>query len=162
MTVESATYISQLNPAFPAAGDNISEGDDHVRLIKSVLQSQFTGLATTAVTQTSAQMNKLGFEPGTIVMFASGTTPTTETISGVKDWLICDGSVHSNTTYSALYAVIGTVFGTSSGNVQVPDFRAHIPIGVGTGFVLGTAQTKAIGTEATTLSYQPINFLIKT
>ena len=40
MTVESATYISQLNTAFPAAGDNISEGDDHVRLVKSVLQAQ--------------------------------------------------------------------------------------------------------------------------
>jgi hypothetical protein len=139
MTVESATYISQLNTAYPAAGDNISEGDDHVRLVKSVLKSQFPNLATTAVSQTSAQMNKLGFETGSIIMFASGTTPTTETISGVKDWLLCDGGVHSNTTYAA-----------------------HIPIGVGTGFVLGTAQTKAIGTESTTLSYQPINFLIKT
>jgi hypothetical protein len=162
MTVESATYISQLNPAFPAAGDNISQGDDHLRLIKSVLQSQFTGLATTAVTQTSAQMNKLGFEPGTIVMFASGTTPTTETISGVKDWLICDGSVHSNTTYSALYAVIGTVFGTSSGNVQVPDYRTYFPVGVGTSFVLGTAVSASAAAGTAVLKVQPINFLIKT
>ena len=166
MTVESATYISQLNPAYPAAGDNISEGDDHVRLIKSVLQSQFTGLATTAVTQTSAQMNKLGFEPGTIVMFASGTTPTTETISGVKDWLICDGSVHSNTTYSALYAVIGTVFGTSSGNVQVPDFRVFFPAGAGssgaTSYVLGNPVSASAAAGSAVLKVQPINFLIKT
>ena len=28
MTVESATYISQLVPANPASSDNISEGDD--------------------------------------------------------------------------------------------------------------------------------------
>ena len=162
MTVETATYIIQLNTAYPAAGDNISEGDDHVRLVKSVLKSQFPNLATTAVSQTSAQMNKLGFETGTIVMFASGTTPTTETISGVKDWLLCDGGAYSTSTYSALYAVIGAVFGTSGSDFKVPDYRAHIPIGVGTGFVLGTAQTKAIGTESTTLSYQPINFLIKT
>ncbi len=85
MTVESATYISQLNTSNPAASDNISEGDDHLRLIKSVLKAQFPGLATTAVTQTSTQMNKLGFEIGSIVMFASNTTPTTETISGVRD-----------------------------------------------------------------------------
>ena len=162
MTVESATYISQLNTAYPAASDSIAEGDDHVRLVKSVLKSQFPNLATTAVSQTSAQMNKLGFETGTIVMFASGTTPTTETISGVKDWLLCDGGAYSTSTYSALYAVIGAVFGTSGSDFKVPDYRAHIPIGGGATFVLGTAQTKAIGTESTTLSYQPINFLIKT
>jgi len=163
MTVESATYISQLNTAYPAAGDNISEGDDHVRLVKSVLKAQFPSLATTAVTQSSAQMNKLGFEPGTIVMFASGTTPTTETISGVKDWLICNGAAYSTSTYSALYAVIGVVFGTSGSDFLVPNYTTpSIPIGVGGSFSLGTAQTKAIGTEATTLSYQPINFLIKT
>ena len=162
MTVESATYISQLNPAYPAAGDNISEGDDHVRLIKSVLQSQFTGLATTAVTQTSAQMNKLGFEPGTIVMFASGTTPTTETISGVKDWLLCNGAAYSTSTYSALYAVIGTVFGTSGGDFLVPDYRTYFPVGVGTSFVLGTAISASAAAGSAVLKVQPINFLIKT
>jgi hypothetical protein len=162
MTVESATYISQLNPAYPAAGDNISEGDDHVRLIKSVLQSQFTGLATTAVTQSSAQMNKLGFEPGTIVMFASGTTPTTETISGVKDWLLCNGAAYSTSTYSALYAVIGTVFGTSGSDFLVPDYRTYFPVGVGTSFVLGTAVSASAAAGSAVLKVQPINFLIKT
>ena len=162
MPVESATYISQLNTAYPAAGDNISEGDDHVRLVKTVLKAQFPNLATTAVSQTSAQMNKLGFETGTIVMFAAGTVPTTETISGVKDWLLCDGAAYSTSTYSALYAVVGAVFGTSGSDFRVPDYRSNIPVGVGGTFVLGTAQTKAIGTESTTISLQPINFLIKT
>ena len=32
MAVESASYISQLNTSNPAASDNISEGDDHLRL----------------------------------------------------------------------------------------------------------------------------------
>ena len=71
MAVESASYISQLNTSNPAASDNISEGDDHLRLIKTVLQTQFPNLSTTAVTQTSAQMNKLGHETGSVVMFAS-------------------------------------------------------------------------------------------
>ena len=61
MTVESADYISQLNTSNPAASDALSEGDDHLRLVKVVLKTQFPNLATTAVTQTSAQMNKLGF-----------------------------------------------------------------------------------------------------
>ena len=50
MTVESASFISQLVTANPAASDNISEGDDHIRLVKSVLKSQFPNLATIGTT----------------------------------------------------------------------------------------------------------------
>jgi hypothetical protein len=121
MTVESATYVSQLNAAYPAAGDNISEGDDHIRLVKSVLQAQFPSLATTAISQSSAQMNKLGFETGTIVMWASGTTPTTATISGI-----------------------------------------YFPVGVGSGFSLGTAVSASAAAGSAVLKVQPINFIIKT
>lgn len=162
MTVESASYISQLTPANPGASDNISEGDDHLRLIKTVLQTQFPSLATTAVTQSSAQMNKLGFETGCVMMFASNSTPTTETISGIDDWLICDGSAYSTTTYAALYAVVGTVFGTSGSDFKVPDYRTFFPVGVGSGFSLGTAVTASGAAGSAVLKAQPINFIIKT
>ena len=92
MTVESASYISQLNSSNPSASDPVSEGDDHLRLVKSVLQTQFPNLSTTAVTQTSDQLNKLGFPIGSIVMYASNSVPTTQTISGINDFLLCDGS----------------------------------------------------------------------
>lgn len=162
MTVESASYISQLNTSYPAASDNISEGDDHLRLVKSVLKTQFPNLATTAVTQSSTQMNKLGFEVGAIIMYGSNSMPGTQTISGINDWLLCDGDNYSTSTYSALYAVIGTVFGTSGSNFKVPDFRSFLPIGVGGSNSLGTSQTAvaAAGTAVTPLI--PINFIIKT
>ena len=162
MTVESASYISQLNTSNPAASDNISEGDDHLRLIKSVLQTQFPNLATTAVTQSSAQMNKLGFEVGAIMMFGSNSTPSTQTISGINDWLICDGSAYSTSTYSALYAVVGTAFGTDGADFRVPDFRTYFPVGVGSGFSLGTAVTASASAGSAVLKAQPINFIIKT
>jgi len=58
MGLESATYISQLVATNPLATDAISQGDDHIRLIKSVLQAQFSGLSgTTAVTASGAEMN---------------------------------------------------------------------------------------------------------
>ena len=41
MTVESATYLDDLNAALPAAGDFVKEGDDHLRLLKTVLQATF-------------------------------------------------------------------------------------------------------------------------
>ena len=59
MTVESASYISQLDAALPAAGDQKSEGDDHFRLIKSVLKTQFPNFGTTAITTTAAEVNYL-------------------------------------------------------------------------------------------------------
>lgn len=60
MTVESASYISQLDATLPAAGDQKSEGDDHFRLIKSVLKTQFPNLGTAAaVTPTAAEVNLL-------------------------------------------------------------------------------------------------------
>lgn len=41
MTVETATYITDLQPANPPATDPRSQGDDHIRLIKQVLQNSF-------------------------------------------------------------------------------------------------------------------------
>lgn len=41
MTVETALYPSQLNTTLPTAADMVSEGDDHLRLIKTVLKTTF-------------------------------------------------------------------------------------------------------------------------
>jgi hypothetical protein len=56
MSVETATYISQLNNAYPAATDGLKEGDDHIRLIKSVLQNTFPAVSG-AVTKSHTQIN---------------------------------------------------------------------------------------------------------
>lgn len=60
MTVETATSISQLDPNLPASGDPKSEGDNHLRLLKSVLQTQFPNFGTNAITVTAAEVNYLG------------------------------------------------------------------------------------------------------
>ena len=57
MGIESATYISQLSSTNPLGTDPVSEGDQHLRLIKSVLQSQFTNLGANAVTVDAATLN---------------------------------------------------------------------------------------------------------
>lgn len=41
MALESATTIAGLVATNPTAGDPVSQADDHLRLIKSVLQSEF-------------------------------------------------------------------------------------------------------------------------
>ena len=61
MTVETATNISQLNASYPAASDPKSEGDDHIRLVKSTLQATFPGI--TGVETSSATSNVASCRP---------------------------------------------------------------------------------------------------
>ena len=44
MPLETGTTIEDLDNSWPLGGDSLNKGDDHVRLIKSVLQSQFPGV----------------------------------------------------------------------------------------------------------------------
>ena len=57
MTVEAATFISNLNSALPAATDAKAEGDDHLRLLKAILQAQFPNFTAAAVTATCTDLN---------------------------------------------------------------------------------------------------------
>ena len=66
------------------------------------------------------------------------------TVTPPTGWLICDGSAINRTTYAALFAVIGTTYGTGDGSTtfNIPDFRGRAPIGAGTGSATGaTAHT---------------------
>lgn len=62
---------------------------------------------------------------GQIIMYGSSTAPT--------GFLACDGSAVSRTTYAALFAVIGTNFGSGDGSTtfNVPDLRSRTPVGYG-------------------------------
>ena len=41
MALETATYIDDLVATNPTASDNVSEGDDHIRLIKAAIKTTF-------------------------------------------------------------------------------------------------------------------------
>lgn len=57
MTVETSfNYPSDLNASYPAAGDNIPEGDDHIRGIKTVLKTTFPNVSG-AITPTHTELN---------------------------------------------------------------------------------------------------------
>ena len=59
MTVESAVFISQLNTALPSSSDPKSEGDDHVRLLKSALKATFPNFGAAALAASNAQLDKV-------------------------------------------------------------------------------------------------------
>ena len=60
---------------------------------------------------------------GSITQYAGSAAPT--------GWMFCDGDAISRTTYSALFAVIGTTFGSGDGTTtfNVPNLKGRVPVG---------------------------------
>ncbi len=59
MGLETATYITDLVSNNPLGTDSKAQGDNHIRLLKSVLKAQFPNLGSAAVTATAADINLL-------------------------------------------------------------------------------------------------------
>ena len=86
MGLETGSTIASFITSNPTSSDPVNQGDDHLRLIKSVLQAQFPGVGglgyATAITTTEAELNALHgltnyyFPSGTRMPFAQAAAPT--------------------------------------------------------------------------------------
>ena len=56
MSLETATYINGLQPANPTSNDNVGDGDNHIRMLKSTLRLTFPYI-TGEVSPTHAEIN---------------------------------------------------------------------------------------------------------
>lgn len=74
MGLEVATYISDLNAAYPTSSDPKSQGDDHIRILKSALKATFPNI-NGVVLVSLAELNKL--------TGATATTAEINNLSGV-------------------------------------------------------------------------------
>lgn len=85
-----------------------------------------------------------GVLPGTIIYYAKNTAPS--------GYLKANGAAVSRTTYSSLFAVIGTTFGAGNGTTtfNVPDLRGE--------FIRGWADGRAVDTGRTFASFQADEF----
>lgn len=67
----------------------------------------------------------VGIPTGVVSSYAGSSAPT--------GYLICDGAAYSRTDplYAALYAVIGTTYGSGNGTTtfNIPDLRTRVPVG---------------------------------
>jgi hypothetical protein len=128
MALESATYVNQLNSAFPASTDLLAQGDDHIRLIKSVLQATFPNI-TGAVTATQGDLNDLialigsggGLVPTGAITAWYGSSASVPT-----GWHVCDGT-------------LAVPRSDGSGTIDVPDLRNLVIMGAGVVAAQGTA-----------------------
>jgi len=113
-----------------AYGQDINTGV--ISLLKSINNTLLTNYASTPI--------------GTINQYAGSTAPL--------GWLICNGAAISRTTYSDLFAVISTNYGTGDGSTtfNIPNLQNRLPIGKGSGNFSTLNTTGGSDTTALTLS----------
>lgn len=61
--------------------------------------------------------------------------------SAPTSWFLCDGTAVSRTTYSALFAITGTLYGVGDGSTtfNLPNFSGRVAVGIQSATSIGTA-----------------------
>ena len=88
---------------------------------------------------------------GAVMQFAGTASPD-------STWLMCDGTAVSRTTYSGLFAVIGTAYGSGDGSTtfNLPNVSGRVPVGLDSGDTDFDALGETGGAKTHTLSSSEI------
>lgn len=128
--------------------DTEGSGDINLNANTNITGNQtVTGNATISGTLTVSNLPANIIPPGASMDFYLTSAPT--------GWLVCDGSAVSRTTYAALFAAIGTTFGSGDGTTtfNIPNCQRRTKVGSGgsgTG-TLGNTVGSTGGAETHTL-----------
>lgn len=145
MTVESATYPPQLNTAWPTSADWVSEGDDHIILLKTVVKTTFPNVAG-AVNASHIELNYLvGVTSGIQGQINGKGSITGQTWTGAH---VFSGTVTvptlaqgTNTTGAASTAFVQAEWATRLPNYTVPITASSVELNYVQG-VTGSIQTQ--------------------
>lgn len=110
-----------------------------------------TGASTAAAARTNLGLDALVVPTGSVHLFAMNAPPT--------GYLECNGSAVSRTTYAALFAAIGTTFGTGDGSTtfNLPELRGEFvrgwdnARGIDAGRAFGSAQADELKAHTHTI-----------
>jgi len=145
-----------------SATPTIEIGETTITTPYQIISTLAIGTAPLAVTSTTACTNLnadmvdgshasafelAGSRPiGEITMWGTSTAPT--------GWVLCDGaSLERSGTYAALFAVIGTTFGTADGtHFNVPNLKGKVPVGFNSAETEFDAMGETGGAKTHTLS----------
>jgi microcystin-dependent protein len=115
MPLESASHIGQLDAANPAATDELRQGDDHIRLIKSALKATFPNI-NGVVSISDERLNALSADiaaaqiPIGVINLWYGSDSNVPV-----GWALCNGQTVSRTD--------------DAGTITTPDLRGKVAIG---------------------------------
>lgn len=133
MALETASFLDGLVATNPAAGDPVSQGDDHIRLLKSVLKATFPGLnkaiafplpvadgGTGASTVDGARTALLNYEVGTFLPTFGISTPGDLSVSYTSQL----GRYVRIANFVAIQAYLSftPTFTTATGNLRIDSF----------------------------------------
>ena len=78
---------------------------------------------------------------GSVIIWTTGTAPS--------GWLLCNGAAINRTTYAALFALIGTTYGTGNGSTtfNMPDTTDVMVAGAGANNAIASKSNKLRGTH---------------
>ena len=77
MALESASWVTQLVDTNPTSTDPVSQGDDHLRMIKTVLKNSFPSTSTAAIVpDVSGESGKYLTNDGTDLSWGTVTAAT--------------------------------------------------------------------------------------
>lgn len=81
------------------------------------------GVDNSAVTTSLDYKTRIWNPVGEITIWATSSAPT--------GWLVCDGSAISRSTYSGLFAVLGTAYGAGDGSTtfNLPNLKGRVVVG---------------------------------
>lgn len=107
-----------------------------------LLQTTSTSITNSMITEERVSIIQSTYTPpGAILIYAASAVPS--------GWLGCDGAAVSRTTYSGLFAIIGSTYGGGDGSTtfNLPNLSGRVPVGVGTGSGLTARTLAATGGE---------------
>lgn len=116
MTIEAATYISSLNSANPGASDAISEGDDHIRLLKSTIKATFPNVAG-AATPSHTELNYVTGVTSAIQTQINAKAPSVSPTFTTPALGTPASGVLTNCTGSASGLAAGAIVGGAAGSI---------------------------------------------
>jgi hypothetical protein len=118
MALESTTYIDGLVVTNPTGTDPRSQGDDHIRLVKSTIRSTFPNVSG-AVTATHTELNLIDGYTGTTAELNYNDVPTLGTVESSKTVTADASGVTTNLKtkkQTEIVNAIGTVSGATAIN----------------------------------------------
>lgn len=131
MPLETATFLTDLNPANPAHSDQLNQDDAHMRLVKQVLKNTFPNFTSAALSSTQAEIDAaVGTNTnGTTILADAGATFKTNTTDGIKNPVAGEVDIQAGGVAALKVKSDGTA--TASGTVSAPAFTGGgaVPIG---------------------------------
>lgn len=120
--------LNEMPSAWETARTKKGIGDSRAQMFigeGGLFRMQYGSHAAVTIADLTGNQTAAATVPtGAIFQWVTNTAP--------NGYLLCDGSVISSDTYSALYGVLGTTYGESSGGgFKLPNLAGRVPIGAG-------------------------------